>query len=282
MARFRERLVAWWRSHSVKRRALGLTAVAVVVTLAMLLIRPYFGASDEPSSGNTPTKTPTDTSKIENLGFTVAVSDKSYRAILPLRNPQKKEQFIDEVELIVTFGGPACAEIPQILVYDIQSAITVDPSGKIKQGSVSAESGLAKGFTTPASGELNWGCGIDQLQLRFRPPGAILAQQSTTPIQIDVPRKLTVTKMINGTDGFDMETAELPSISSPYSSYVAFHAISTTKSGDRTSSCFLLAASDHKPGTGPQGCDTKIGQTPVFWRQKYGPNQSWLKYEKVS
>lgn len=275
-------VAAWWRSHSVKRRVLVLTAAASAVTLAatmtMQLVRPYFRTPDGPPSGNSSK----DTRRIENLGFTVAISDKSYRAILPLRNPRSKEQLLDEVELIVTFHGPPCAEIPYLLVYKIQAPITVDPSGQIKQGSVSADSGLAQGFTTPASGQLNWGCGMDQLQLRFRPPGAVLARQSTTSILIDIPRKLHVTKMINGIAGLEISNAELPSMSDPHAGYVAFHAISITSFGDRISSCFLLAVSDHQPGTGPQDCDTKIEGSPVFWRQKYGPNRSWMKYERIS
>ncbi|WP_261720711.1 trypsin-like peptidase domain-containing protein [Streptomyces sp. FZ201] len=271
-----------WRSSSVRKRALVLTAsigaVTLAATLAMPPDRPHSRTPHGSPSGNPSKKT----QGIENLGFTVASSGKSYRAILSLQNSQSKDQMLDEVELIVTLQGPACAEVPYILVYSIQAPITVDPSGKIKRGSVSADSGLAQGFTAPASGQLNWGCGMDQLQLQFRPSGAILARKATTSILIDIPRKLRVTKMINGVDGFEASSAELPSMSDPYTDYIAFHAVSTISSGERISSCFLLAASDHKPGTGPQRCDAKIGETPVFWRQKYGPNRSWLKYERVS
>ncbi|MFF7249840.1 serine protease [Embleya sp. NPDC008237] len=262
------------RNSFVRRRARALKAAVGVATLAIAL----GGTPDGPPSG----KAPQGTGKIENLGFTAAISDKSYRVILPLHNPQNKEQRLDKVELIVTYNGPACAEVPFILVYGVQEPVTVDSSGKIKQASVSVDSGLARGFTTPASGEINRGCGPNQLQFRFQPPGAILARQSTTPILVDIPRKLTVTGMINGIDGYEKSSTELPAPNDPFFDYVAFHAISITDSGDRVSSCFLLAASDHQPGTGPQDCDTKIGSTPVFWRQKYGPNRSGLEYVRVS
>ncbi|MFC8350350.1 serine protease [Streptomyces sp. NPDC057280] len=275
-------VVRRWRGSSVRKRALMvatvISAVTLTATLTVVLDRNHSGTVDGARSGS-PEK---ETQGIENLGFTVASSDKSYRAILPLQNLRSEDQSLAEVELIVTFQGPVCAEVPYILVYGIQAPITVDPSGKIKQGSVSANSGLAQGFTTPASGELNWGCGMDQLQLRFRPSGAVLARKSTTSIVIDIPRNLSVTKMINGVDGFETLKAELPSMSDRYPEYIAFHAISTVHSGERISSCFLLAASDYKPATGPQRCDTKIDGTPVFWRQRYGPNRSWLKYERVS
>lgn len=271
-----------WRSSSVRQRALMLMAAVSVLALAATALAQLSKPHSRTPDGSPSVNSSKETRKIENLGFTVAASSKSYRAILPLQNSHSEDRLLDEVEIIVTWLGPPCAEVPYILVYGIQAPITVDPSGKIKQGSVTAESGLAKGFITPASGELNWGCGFDQLQLRFRPSGAILMRKSTTSIVIDIPRKLGVTKMINGPDGFDTSNAELPSMSDAYAGYIAFHAISTVDSGEKISSCFLLAASDHEPGTGPQGCDTKIDDTPVFWRQKYGPNRSWLKYERVS
>ncbi|MEV3923503.1 trypsin-like peptidase domain-containing protein [Actinomadura coerulea] len=287
----------WRRNHSVKRRALVLTAVVSVVALAvvLVLVQPHFRPSDGPSSGSTP-KTSNEspsasavegTNKTKNLGLTAAVSDKSYRAILPLVNPQTEEQSLDEVVLLVTFSGPACAEVPSVLVYEIQTPIAVDSSGQIKQGAVSAESGQAQGYETPASGQINWGCGIDQLVLRFHPSGALLARQSTTSVIVDIPRRLNVTKMINGVAGHEISYAELPRMEQPpeggyvTTDYVAFHAIAVTSAGSRINSCFLLAKSDYRPGSGARDCDAKIDGIPLFWMQKFGPHREFKGYERV-
>ncbi|TYB47890.1 hypothetical protein [Actinomadura chibensis] len=265
------------------RRALVLTAavgaVALAAVLALPLVRTHSGTSGGTPSGSASKGT----REIEQLGLTAAISDKKYRAIFPLFNAQAKEQRLDEVVLLVTFRGPPCAETPLVLVYEIQTPVAVGPSGRIDQGAVAVDSGLAQGFTTPASGEFNLGCGINQLQMRFRPPGAILARRSTTSILVDVPRDLRVTKMINGVAGFEISRAGLPSIGRPTGvEYIAFHAIAVTSAGSRLGSCFLLAKSDYRPGSGPQDCDAKIEGNPVFWMQKFGPNRKWKGYERAS
>src|ERR1039458_3306277 len=92
----------------------------------------------------------------------------------------------------MSFPGPACAEVPVIL-YRIQNLIAVNNPGGVAQGSVSAKSGITPGFGVPSTGKLNFGCGLDQLHLSFVPPGLILVGLSTTPVVIDIPRRLRVT-----------------------------------------------------------------------------------------
>jgi hypothetical protein len=235
-----------------------------------------------PPSGQHDTSSPPsgqhDTSPMQSPGMSVAVSDQSYRVIFPITNSQNIDQQLEKVTLFVSFHGPACAEIPELLLYKIQSTVTVDSSGKIKEGTVSAESGLASGFNVPAAGELNFGCSIDQLQLSFLPAGAMLTRLSTTPVVIDIPRQLNVTYL---TLPLPLKQAlhyraPLPSIGNPSEvDYIAFHIIAWTNSGNKLSSCFLLTGSQTSLGPGIRNCDSTIEGVHVFWREIFDPKHQW-------
>src|SRR5690242_2403093 len=178
-----------WSNQGKTIQAAIIGATATIAAAAIAVIPTLLAGS----SGGSPPSGRHETPPMQSPGMTEAVSDRSYRVIFPIANPENGDQQLNKVTLFVSFHGPACAEIPPLLLYKIQSTVTVDSSGKVEKGAVSAESGLASGFEVPAAGELNFGCSIDQLQLSFLPAGATLARLSTTPVIIDIPRQLNVT-----------------------------------------------------------------------------------------
>jgi hypothetical protein len=269
-------------SKTIQAALIGAAAAIVASVIAAIIpvittspgSPPSLNPANTTPSPNPANTTPSFNSRVipptRNQGVSVAVSNKAYRVIFPIVNSQAVDEQLERVTLFISFHGPPCAEIPPILLYKIQGSVEVNSSGRIRKGVISIKSGLASGFTVPAAGVLNFGCSIDQLQLEFLPPGATLGRLHTTPVVIDVPRKLNVTRIVLP-QSMRQELhfrAPMPSIGNPNEvNYIAFHIITLTGDGKRLSSCFLLTGSQTSLRPGVQNCDSTVEGFHVFWRE---------------
>ncbi|WP_410599057.1 esterase/lipase family protein [Amycolatopsis sp. lyj-90] len=258
--------VRWWsRSAMVKRVAVA-TAVGVAVAVSVWVAVPT-GSSSSPSPGTT-----------QAVSMSAALQDESYRLVFPLNNVLASEQSVKRLHVIISFdSGVACAEVPPAVIFDVSDVVVAGPSGTITQGAVSAENGPAAGFKVPVSGSINYGCGWNQVQLSFTPPGAIMNRLTTTPIAIDVPRKIAVSYRRMPDSGPYEERLAMPTLEElGEERVVAFRAIAEVGDANTIESCFLIARS---AVSGPQDCDYKLGSYQVFWRQ-IPVNAGEVRYER--
>jgi hypothetical protein len=258
------RLRRWWAKLSRAQQAAFITAIiaamiastgAVISSVISAVTPVLVGSSNGSPAGARPK-----TSQVQGLGMSAAVHGRFYKVIFPVDNLQPREQQIQRISLIISFPGPACAEVPVVL-YRIQSPITVGRPAGIAQGSVSAESGVAPGSEVPSIGKLNYGCGLDQLHLSFPTPGLILDSRATTPVVIDVPMRLQVTYQFLPSRKAVREHVPLPDLNSV--DYLAFRVTSITDTGIRLDSCYVLSTGLYVR-QGPRKCDSLVEKTAVF------------------
>lgn len=239
----------------------------VFTGLAILLVTSIaIGVIQKPGSGDGGDP-PHTTTTVENVGLSVASSEEYYRAILYLSNSTTTEKLINKLHLLVSFPSGACAELPPVVLYEVDDEISIDASGAVKTGTISAESGPMSGLRTSATGLLNTGCAGEQLQLEFAPPGGILERQRTTPIAIDVPKRIKVTARKIPDDGPVAMTLDIPEIiDSTDVPPLAFRVTAEINGLPNVDSCFLL--SDSAP-SGKLDCDYVDHGRHIFWRQIY-------------
>jgi hypothetical protein len=237
--------------------------VVVAVLASMLLL-----------SSSSPSPPPTST---QTVPMSAAASHKSYRLVFPVNNVLASEQSVERLHVIISFDGVPCAEVPPAVIYEISDVVVTEPSGTITQGAASAESGTATGFRVPVSGLINYGCGLNQVQLSFAPPGAILNRLTTTPIAIDVPREVGVTYRRMPDRGPVEARLEMPVIEAlTEEQVVAFRVIAELSDANRIESCFLMTRSE---ASGPQDCDYELNGHPIFWRQ-VAVSEGEVRYER--
>jgi hypothetical protein len=130
----------------------------------------------------------------------------------------------------------------------------------------------------PVMGKLNFGCGLDQLQLSFHPVGAALERRATTPLAIDIPRKFNETRIVIPQNKPVRGVAPLPDIDHLQGvDYIAFHVIVRTSGRQRLSSCFLFTGSLTSVGVIPgiHDCDSQVEGIHVFWRETFNPRHPY-------
>ncbi len=214
---------------------------------------------------------------VRAVKMSAAVSNESYRLVFPVNNGLANEQSVERLQVIISFYGPPCAELPPVVIYEVGDVVVAEPSGAITQGAVSAENGPAAGFKVPVSGLINYGCGWNQVQLSFAPPGAILSRLATTPIAIDIPREIGVTYRRMPDRGPAEKRLAMPTLEElSEEQIVAFRVIAKVGDADTIESCFLIARS---AASGPQDCDYKLRGNAVFWRQT-AVSEGEVKYER--
>jgi len=231
-----------------------ISAAAVISGSLITAIIPMLARS---SGGVTGRKMPS----VRTLGITAATYGRSYRIVFPVDNLEPDEQQLEQISLIMTFPGPACAEVPVVL-YKVQNSIIVKRPGGYAQGSVSGSSRIGPGLQVPAIGKLNYGCGLDQLHLTFSPPGLILDGLSTTPVEIDIPMRLEVTHQFLPSQEAMRQQVTVPGINSV--DYMAFRVSSSTNSGTRLDSCFVLSADPSFGTQGPRSCNSLVEGSHAF------------------
>lgn len=259
---WRSRLTTAWRAAAVMALSVGVAASA----------SPGLpnGSSRSPSSPSTPTST-------QAVGLSAAVSPDQYRLIFPVNNVLASEQSVEKLHVIVSFDGPPCAELPPAVIYEVSDVVVAEPSGTITQGAVSAESGPAEGFRVPVSGLINYGCGLNQVQLSFAPPGAILDRLTTTPVVIDIPREVGVSYRRMPDSGPVDERLAMPTLEELRDEQVvAVRVIADIGGVNTIESCYLIARS---AASGAQDCDYEHNGHPIFWRQ-IAVNEGEVRYER--
>jgi hypothetical protein len=242
----------------------------VFTGLAILLVTSIaIGVIQKPGSGGG--DPPHTTATVEDVGLSVASAQEYYRAIVYLGNPTATERLINKLHLLVSSPSGACAELAPVILYEVHDEISIDASGAVETGTISAESGPMSGLRTSATGLLNKGCAGEQLQLEFAPSGGILERQRTTPIAIDIPKRIKVTARKIPDDGPVAMMQDIPKIIDPANvPPVAFRVTAEIDGIPNIDSCFLL--SDSAP-SGKLDCDYVDHGRHVFWRQIYSAGE---------
>lgn len=252
--------------------------IALVVLLAVSGIIAVNQFADSSSVAPTDAASPDNTAPVQADGLSASASDDTYRLVLNLKNNLPQEQSLQTLRLIVTGAGAPCAEGAPVVLFEVHDvAIAMaDPSSKIVQGSVSAETGPASGFQVPTQGVYNTGCAHNQLQLSFAPPATLLERAEITQVVVDVPRMIGVAYRLMPAPGADALTERTPAeadriplpdvqgFAGKYDQWVAFRVTAVTTGGNTIDSCFLLALSE---SSGPRDCDYKVDGYPAFWRE---------------
>jgi hypothetical protein len=256
----------WWSKLSQGQRVALVGAViaaiaAVVGPVAAAVIPILAGPAD-----NSRDLTHQNIPSTQTQGISAAVSGQFYRIFFPVDNTLSRDQQLKQISLLMAFPGPACAEVP-IELYRIENMIFMNRSSKAVQGSVSAESAPASGFKVPSMGRLNFGCGLDQLHLIFLPPASLLRSQSTTPVVIEIPRRLSVVyQYLPSKKPLHMQVV-LPSINDTGMDgidYMAFRITATVSSGSKLDSCFVLSRKLSISAQGPRKCNSKVNGVAAF------------------
>lgn len=250
------------RRRSWKERPVLISGLACAVACAVLTISTAVSLLDS-SYPISPGRT------VQDRTISAAISGKFYRIIYPIVNNSSGERQIESVTILVSFWGQPCAESPLVQLFQLKDSVKVNSDKKIVAGGVSVESGeAAKGLSVPVSGLINDGCTLNQLQLTFRPPGAELPRNSTTLLEVDIPKHLNVTYQ----SASYSQTVGLPNVVNPYAgNFIAFHVIASISGGRRLGSCFMLTGSRPSPGAAPgtHNCNASIGGTHVFWLEVF-------------
>lgn len=254
---------AWWQSVRFRRlgkRAYGFICTGVAGVLGILGYLHIQPDSVKEKSSST-------------SGMSVGISSRAYRLILPIQNPQSQDETVSSLTVWASFWAPPCAEGPFGLVYQVESSVNVDSKSGAR-GSVSASSGPAAGFASAFTGLLSYGCGWNQLQFSFVPPGATLVHLSTTPLAIDLPRELKVTQ--SNDSNFASSEVVLPTVDDPDNpvvTFIAFRILAETPRSGTINSCYLLAGVRSTDKTGLKDCRAQIDGRNVFSPEKLDVNK---------
>lgn len=234
--------------------------IIVVTTVLIAADITYNGLAN--STQSNPSGHPVST--VQSPGISAAVSDQFYRIILPVDNLSSQDRQLKQIDLLMAFPAPACAEAP-VALYRVANTITVNRPSGAAQSSVSANSSPASGFEVPSIGKLNFSCGVvDQLHLKFYPPGLSLQSQSTTRVVIDIPKNLHVDYQFLPSKQPLHTQVSLPSISGIGNDYMAFHITATVDSRSKLDSCFVLSSILPSADQGPQKCNSKVEGVSAF------------------
>ena len=256
----------WWSKLSQGQRValVGalIAAIAAVVGPVAAAVIPILAGSSDKSRDVTRQNIPS----TQTQGISAAASGQFYRIFLPVDNTLSRDQQLKQVSLLMTFPGPACAEVP-IELYRIENTIFMNRSSGAVQGSVSAESAPASGFKVPSMGKLNFGCGLDQLHLVFLPPVSLLRSQSTTPVVIEIPRRLSVVYQFLPSKKPLHTQVVLPDVNATGmdgTEYMAFRITAIVSSGSKLDSCFVLSRELPISAQGARKCNSKVSGAAAF------------------
>ena len=216
---------------------------------------------------------------LTTTGLSVGIrAQGGYRLLFPVANSNSVDGRVERVRLLITFPGPPCAEIPPLYLVDINDALTVSPTGAIQSGaaSVSSAQPAATGLSVPVSGQLNYGCGMDQFQLSFLPPALTMAPKQMTQLAIDLPSQFRATSM-RAPQGmrevftpYDVPTPQLHDQEDSVT-YVAFRMTLFLVGGQTLTSCYVHAPQSAAEKSGLKDCDSKWEYSQVFWEQILDP-----------
>jgi hypothetical protein len=244
----------WWAGLSKGQQVsfiIGIISAAAVI-IAGLLPKLLSSSPADPNPHN----------KVQSSGISATAGKQYYQIVLPVDNSFSTSQQFSRISIIISFPGPACAEVPPVLLYRVASMLTVDRPNGPAHGSVTQIAGHASGGEVTSSGKLNFGCGGDQLHLTFPAPASILQGLSTTSIVIKVPRRLTVTYEYRPNKARLNERVTLPSIDD--AGFMAFRVTAFTTSGAKIDSCYAFGQDLTPAQQGSWNCGSKINKTSPF------------------
>lgn len=180
--------ISQWRRSLIWIGSIVTALVAAIATalgtgVGHGLYAAFTARTVSPESSSTP--------KLGSLSLTQ--SHGSYRFIIPISNSRSAGQQVRQISIAISWSDSnGCWNLVEpVYSYVVSSELRLLPKHKVV-GQVTPKVGIAAGSSARAVGNLSLGCHAE-LNLSFRPPAMMLADQTTSLVSVALPANMSGT-----------------------------------------------------------------------------------------